>query len=329
MLLLASTAARAGAPRCVAAATAGEAGLATVTATVACRRRGAAAGRALSSHAVVPLEVTDLSDASQPHTKAPVVFLHGLLGSGTNFRSIALAPSVRAGRRVLALDLRNHGKSPHVAGPTTLEAMADDVIAAADAALGGQPYNLVGHSLGGKTAALVALRAPPSALAQLVVMDISPVPYEQRDAQWGAVTAVVRAAAALDPARFRSRGDIDRALAVDVPDAGMRSFLGQNLVLRPDGSYAWRINLPALLASLPAFASFPAPPPAGPYAPASALPAVFIGGERSRYILPDAHGPAVRAFFPQATFHTVAGAGHWIHADKPAEFTALLAGLLK
>lgn len=323
-----ASAALAGAPRAAAAA-AGHAALAATAAPVAARRRRGAASRApLSSHAgVVTLEVTDLSDASQPHTKPPVVFLHGLLGSGTNFRSIALAPSVRAGRRVLAVDLRNHGKSPHVAGPTTLEAMADDVIAAADAALGGQPYNLVGHSLGGKTAALVALRAP-SSLAQLVVMDIAPVPYELGDAQWGAVTRVVRAAAGLDPARFRSRGDIDRALAVDVPDAGMRSFVGQNLVLRPDGSYAWRINLPALLASLPAFASFPPPPPGGPYAPAPGLPAVFIAGERSRYILPDAHGPAVRAFFPQAAFHTVAGAGHWIHADKPAEFTALLAGLL-
>lgn len=288
-----------------------------------CRRRP------LSSYAPVALEVTDLTDtgaAAAPLTRPPVVFIHGLLGSGTNFRSIALHPSVRAGRRVLTLDLRNHGKSPHTPGPLSLDALAGDVAHTLRGALGGEPCALVGHSLGGKVSSLVALTAP-ALLRQLVVMDISPVAYSLSDAQWGAVAAVVRAAHGVDPAAQKTRGDIDRALAATVPDAGMRSFVCQNLVMQPDGTYRWRVNLPSLLASLPLFAQFHAPPPHGPYPPAGGLPAHFIGGERSRYILP-AHHDAIRAMFPRAVFHTLPGAGHWLHADKPAEFIAWLAGVL-
>ena len=281
-----------------------------------------------SSTAPVVLELTDLSDPSNAHTKAPVVFIHGLLGSGTNFRSIALHPSIRTNRQIITLDLRNHGKSPHSAGRISLEAMAHDVIETLEKTLEKQQHkcNLIGHSLGGKVSSLVALKAP-HLLSQLVVMDIAPVNYSTRDEQWSAVTNVVEAANAIDPSKFKTRGEIDKALAARVPDAGMRSFVAQNLLLLPDGTYRWRINLPNLLASMPSFATFPQPPPSGPYGPAAGLPAQFIGGERSRYILPE-HHDAIRAFFPRARFHTVKDAGHWIHADQPAAFISLLASLL-
>lgn len=290
-----------------------------------CTGRPAPGGRPLCtspSPPSVPLFLSDLSSAGSPAPGTPVVFVHGLLGSGTNFRSIALHPSIRTGRRVLALDLRNHGRSPHVPGASSLSALAADVESALGASLGaGTPCTLVGHSLGGKVAALVALRAR-AALARLVVVDIAPVAYAPRDAQWGAVARVVRAAAELDPSAYPSRAAIDAALALSVPDAGMRSFVGQNLLMGEGGRYSWRCNLPALLASLPEFAAFPPAP-----APC-ALPAHFIRGELSSYISEERDGPAIRALFPAAQVHTVQGAGHWIHADRPKEFTALLAGLL-
>ena len=270
------------------------------------------------------------SDAPAPSPDAEtVVFVHGLLGSGVNFRSVALAPAVVGGatggsrRRVLTLDLRNHGRSPHAQGPTTLDTLADDVRRALAVHAPRGALTLVGHSLGGKVASLVALRPhAPHNLARLIVMDIAPVPYSTRDAQWRAVADVVNAAAATDPGALAGRADVDRALRAAVPDAGMRSFVLQNLLLDPTGGYRWRVNLPALQASLPAFAAFPGD------TGASAVEAHFVRGETSRYVLPEHHA-AIARLFPRGRLHTVAGAGHWIHADRPAEFVALLGQLLR
>ena len=290
---------------------------------------------ASTASTAVPLHVSDLTHGAGPLTGTPLVFLHGLLGSGTNFRSVALHPAIRTGRRVLTLDLRNHGRSPHVAGASSLSALAGDVEVALAACLGADvPCTLVGHSLGGKVAALVAMRSHVR-LAQLVVVDIAPVPYSVADAQWGAVANVVRAAAAVRPGAFPSRAAIDAALAAHVPDAGMRSFVGQNLVLGEGGTYSWRCNLPALLESLPSFAAFPDSPAAAharaPHAATAALatlPAHFMRGALSGYLSEERHGAAIRALFPCAKVHTVEKAGHWIHADRPAEFTALLASIV-
>lgn len=309
--------------------------------------RAARASHGSAAATGVPLHVSDMSEgqtvvaaAAAPPSptsdpRDPIVFIHGLLGSGTNFRSIATHPAIRGGgRRVLAVDLRNHGASPHgCAGPVTLEEMAGDVGAALRRVLPpGRRAVLVGHSLGGKVAALTALQPTTAPLvSRLVVMDIAPVAYSTHDAQWAAVAGVVRAALGVDAARFTSRAAVDAALAAGgVPDAGMRSFVCQNLLLAPGGggAYSWRVNLPALAASLGNFAAFPAPPPGGPLPPNDRIPVHFVGGARSRYILPDAHGGAIRAFFPRAALHVVPEAGHWIHADQPAAFVALLAGLL-
>ena len=271
---------------------------------------------------LAPLAVQELGDPSvqPPDASSPIVFIHGLLGSGTNFRSIAFHPSIRTGRRVLTVDLRNHGKSPHDDTPMTLELLAEDVAAALHAAGAVSPM-VVGHSLGGKVAMTLALRHPHLVSARpLVVIDIAPVSYDTAHPQWLAVNNVVAAAAALDPATFPRRADIDRALAASVPDAGMRSFVLQNLLTDGEGKYHWRLHLPAILRSMPLMARF-MPPGAEP---ANPVETHFIGGQRSRYILPEYHATA-RTLFPAARMHTIADAGHWVHADKPAEFIALLA----
>ena len=113
-----------------------------------------------------------------------------------------------------------------------------------------------------------------------------------------------------------------------VGDAGVRSFVCQNLSLQPDGTFRWRMNTAALLESLPGFAAFP-PREArlGEDGPEPEMH--FISGERSGYVRPQHHA-TVRAYFPNAVIHPpIAGAGHWVHADKPAEFWQLLASALK
>jgi esterase len=229
---------------------------------------------------------------------------------------------------VWAVDLRDHGRSPHAPGASTLDDLADDVAGVLEErAVGGGRVTLLGHSLGGKVAALLALRQRPPALARVVVVDIAPVPYANRDGTWGAVGGLVLAAQALDPSRFTSRSTADRALAASVPDAAARGLLLQNLVPAPHGDpgFAWRLNLAGIRASLPAYASFP---PSAELAPPSAVEAHFIRGGESRFLRP-AHEPAIRALFPNAMLHTVPGAGHWVHADRPREFVALLAAILQ
>jgi esterase len=92
---------------------------------------------------------------------------------------------------------------------------------------------------------------------------------------------------------------------------------------RPPG-YRWRCNLPLLHASLDYFASFPSPPPPPPLASALAEkrktpPTLFLAGGKSKYLIPDMRADIDR-FFPGADIQTIPDAGHWVHADQPAEF---------
>jgi len=274
---------------------------------------------------VVPLHVSRAAEPGAARAP-PVIFLHGLLGSGTNFRTIALATS-RA-RPTACVDLRNHGRSPHAAGGS-LDELAADVAAVLEAdARGGAGATarptVVGHSLGGKVAMRLA-QARPELLGALVVVDIAPVAYTARaNAGWASVQGVVGAAAALDPTPFRTRAEVEAALARAVPEPGVRSFVAQNLVPAPGGGYAWRCNFAHLIEALPDYAGWAPPPPAPA---AAALGAHFIAGALSPYIRAE-HAPAIARLFPRAQTHTIEGAGHWVHADRPKEFWALLARLL-
>nr|XP_014427363.1 protein ABHD11 isoform X4 [Pelodiscus sinensis] len=91
-----------------------------------------------------------------PALQPPLVFLHGLLGSKGNFRAIARALVQRSGRKVLTVDARNHGESPH-SPVMSYEAMSLDVQRLLRQ-LHLPKCVLVGHSMGGKTAMTLALQ---------------------------------------------------------------------------------------------------------------------------------------------------------------------------
>jgi len=252
------------------------------------------------------------------------VFLHGLLGSSTNFRTLQLATARH--RPTLAFDMRNHGKSPHTAGACTLDDMAMDVAACLTAlrAPAGVRYSVVGHSLGGKVAMRLAL-LHPELLHSLCVVDIAPVAYDQGTSGWKAVQGVVHAASRLDPTRYASRQEIDRALSALVPEAGVRSFVAQNLVPREaGGGFVWRLGWDCILASMGNFAAWPPHPAA--LAPESQIECHFIRGTKSTYIT-EHHMQHIHAVFPQAKVHGV-DAGHWVHAENPKDFWQLLSRLL-
>jgi pimeloyl-ACP methyl ester carboxylesterase len=241
---------------------------------------------------------------------APVVLLHGLFGHAGNFGAIARRLGER--HRVLALDLRNHGGSPH-ATPMSYPAMAADVLATMDA-LGLAQAALVGHSMGGKVAMLVAQGAP-ARVARLCVVDIAPRAYP------AAFDVYARAMAAIPLRAGLTRGEADAAMAHTVPQPAVRAFLLQNLRL-DTAPPAWRLNLPVVAAALPEISAW-----VPPEVPAYRGPTLFLAGARSDYIAAS-DTAAIIARFPQARIETVPGAGHWVHAEAGEAFLAVLAPFL-
>ncbi|MGR8918153.1 MAG: alpha/beta fold hydrolase [Gammaproteobacteria bacterium] len=236
----------------------------------------------------------------------PVVVLHGLFGAGRNWLSVAR----RLGERHTfhLVDLRNHGRSPHTRSMTYLDMAAD--VRAAVTARGIEDFVLVGHSMGGKAAMTLAL-TDPAGVRRLVAVDIAPVTYPDRFAE------MIRAMRALDLAAVRRRGDADRLLEPAIPEQSVRQFILQNLVFS-DGRAAWRANLATLEAEMPHIL--------GPLPVAADArfggETVFIRGELSDRVT-GKHLPTIARFFPAHRVDTVAGGGHWPHAEAPAAFLAL------
>ena len=168
----------------------------------------------------------------------PLVLLHGLFGSARNFATVQREFARQ--HRSMALDLRNHGASPHDAD-MRYEVMAADVLQTLDR-MSALPATLVGHSMGGKVAMRVAL-AQPDAVTRLIVADIAPVAYPPH------YHDIAEAMAALELSPGMKRAVADAALAAAVPDPAMRPFLLQNLQL--GASPGWRMGLHEIATALP------------------------------------------------------------------------------
>jgi esterase len=232
----------------------------------------------------------------------PLVLLHGLFGRAANFAGVQHRLAER--RRVVALDLRNHGASPHHAR-MDYDAMADDV-AETLLTIDASPCALVGHSMGGKAAMRLAA-TQPSVVDRLLVADIAPVAYPPHFRGYTA------AMLALPLAPGMTRAAADAALAPSVPDRAVRAFLLQNF--RPSPDPGWTCGLREIANALPEIENFPAG--GTPYHG----PVLVLSGARSDYVRPE-HRLAFYTLFPRARFASLRNAGHWLHADDPEGFVA-------
>jgi len=234
----------------------------------------------------------------------PLIVVHGLFGSSRNWR--ALAKHFSRKRRVIAVDMRNHGASFRHASNTYRD-MADD-LAAVIKDIGGRA-DVLGHSMGGKAAMVLAL-THPDLVSRLLVADIAPVRYLHSQG------ANIEAMRNLPLDRLTRRSDADKLLLDLVPEPAVRAFLLGNLVLDPSGNH-WLLNLDALADNLEHIMGFPE------VSERFDGPTLFIHGAASTYVLPEHH--AVNSeLFPKATYHRIEDAGHWLHADKPREFISAL-----
>lgn len=243
---------------------------------------------------------------------APMLLLHGLFGSSRNWMTVQ--KHLAAHRRVIALDLRNHGSSGHAPGMRYAD-MADDVLDhLAGRGIDG-PVTVLGHSMGGKVAMLLAL-LHPARVDRLIVVDIAPVRYPPHH------TAIVAALQGLDLAALNSRRDAEAQLAAAIPEDDVRGFLLQNLV-QSDGRWSWRIHLPGIADGLDDLGDFPLADDVAPYGG----PTLFLCGGASDYVTSARH-EAIRKHFPGADIMTFPGVGHWPHAQIPEAFIAQVAAFI-
>ena len=238
-----------------------------------------------------------------------IVFCHGLFGQGRNWTGIAKA--LEEGHRALLVDLPDHGKSswsPHFdyldVADRVAELLPDE-----------EPVTLVGHSMGGKVAMLVALRHP-EAVERLCVVDVSPVSYDHGSEFPGYIAAMQ----GLDLEELSRRSDADQALQEAVPNTTVRNFLLQNLRRDSDG-WSWQVNLELLGRELHELSDWPEDRLAD-VAPYDG-PVLWVAGARSDYVREEYAG-AMDRWFPRNRRITVKGAGHWVHSEQPEVFVEVL-----
>lgn len=232
--------------------------------------------------------------AQNLHNNSPIVLVHGLFGSLDNLG--ILARDLVVDHDILQVDMRNHGLSPR-ADEMTYPAMAQDLLDTLDAN-NIEKATVIGHSMGGK--AVMALTAlAPERIDRLVAIDIAPVDYHVRrhDEIFAAINAVTSASVA-------TRQQAAVVMREYLKEEGVIQFLLKSFI---DG--AWRFNVPVLWQQYPHIVGWET-------IPAWEHPALFIPGGNSPYVT-EAYRADLLAQFPQAKAHVIAGAGHWVHAEKP------------
>ena len=243
----------------------------------------------------------------------PLVVLHGLFGSKRNWYSIA--KRLARDRRVLAVDLRNHGDSPWDTAHTYPD-MAQDVARLIEQEAGG-PADVVGHSMGGKTAMALSLLRP-DLVDRLAVVDIAPAP------SGGTLIDFVHTMQALDLSPLTRRAEVEALLSETIGDPGVTAFLAHNVRSGETGALEWQLNLAAIAENFEDILGFP------DFDSDRAFdrPTVFLAGSRSDYIQPPHHAEIDR-LFPSADISVVKDAGHWVHAEQPAAFIRQLTDFLE
>ncbi|ELL0560199.1 alpha/beta fold hydrolase [Vibrio vulnificus] len=229
-----------------------------------------------------------------------IVLLHGLFGSLSNLG--LLARDLSQDHCVISLDLRNHGLS-FKSQQHDYTLMAQDVIDTLST-LGIDKAIVIGHSMGGKVAMKMANLAP-NLVTQLIVLDMAPVAYQQRrhDNVFNGLHAVMEQ-------KPTSRLEALQLLAHHIELDGVRQFLAKSLY-KEGHHLAWRFNVDALIANYDSILGWI------PIEQTN-IPTLFVKGGDSDYLTTE-HQSLVQQQFNRAKAHVIAGTGHWLHAEKPAE----------
>ncbi|MEM1218381.1 MAG: alpha/beta fold hydrolase [Bacteroidota bacterium] len=236
---------------------------------------------------------------------SPVLILHGLFGTLDNWQTIG--KQIAEHHMVYLIDQRNHGKSPHT-DDFNYPLLAEDLHHFMESQWIHEAH-IIGHSMGGKTAMQFALDYPDM-VDRLAVIDIGPKAYV------GGHQDIFAAMLDLPIGQINTRQEAADFLAQRIPDEGVRLFLLKNLSRQKEGGYRWKHNLQALHTHYAEILE----PVIGPPVDQETL---FVRGGNSNYI-ENEDWPQIQAMFPAARLETVAGAGHWVHAEQPQKLLEIL-----
>jgi esterase len=242
----------------------------------------------------------------------PLLIIHGFLGMSDNWKSFGTLYAAE-GFQVHILDLRNHGKSFH-SDEFSYDIMVQDVLEYCQAHQL-KNVSIIGHSMGGKVAMLLAT-THPELIDKLIVADIGPKYYAPHHQD------ILAGLNAVDFSTKPDRAQVEEMLYPYIPDFGTRQFLMKSLYWIEPGQLAYRFNLPIFNAKIEVI---------GTALPAAALfenPTLFIRGGKSNYIL-DADLPEIKKHFPNFELATIPNVGHWLHAENPKLFFEETAKFLK
>ena len=241
----------------------------------------------------------------------PLLILHGFLGMSDNWKT--LGTQFETDFQVHVLDLRNHGRSLH-SEDFSYEIMAQDVYEYCQAHKL-ENINILGHSMGGKVAMLLAT-THPELVDKLIVADIGPKFYPQHHQD------ILAGLNAVDFSKKPSRSDVEEIMQKYIPDFGTRQFLMKNLFWQEPGQLAFRFNL-AIFNHKMDEVGIPLPQNT-----VFEKPTLFIRGGNSKYIL-DSDFEKIKQHFPDSSVETILNVGHWLHAENPAEFYQKVISFLK
>ncbi|XP_076281208.1 sn-1-specific diacylglycerol lipase ABHD11 [Lasioglossum baleicum] len=246
-------------------------------------------------------------------SKHPIIIMHGLFGSKNNWNMLSKSIHQQTDRKVITIDARNHGDSPH-SSDMTYHDMAEDIVHLMKD-LGFEKAILLGHSMGGSTMMYVALHYP-ELVEKLVVVDMSPVRASPQLWEIGKLLKIMsNVKLSASPTLTKTRRMAEEQLAENIKSVPLRQFLIMNIVEADIGKYKWRINLPVLeqyfATQIAVFPRVESRDFKGP--------TLFIGGALSDFIKLEDHND-IKKLFPSAEFLYISGASHWVHTEKPADF---------
>lgn len=242
----------------------------------------------------------------------PLLILHGFLGMSDNWKTIG-AQFASAGFQVHLLDLRNHGRSFH-SDEFSYELMVQDVYDYCKAN-NLENVNIIGHSMGGKTAMLFAVTYPER-IEKLIVADIGPKFYPQHH------QTILEGLNAVDFSKKPSRSVVEEIMSHYITDFGTRQFLLKSLYWLEPGQLAFRFNLPVFNKKIEEIGK---PLPDNTVFSKQTL---FIRGGKSDYIINEDFDN-LKKYFPDSSIETIPDAGHWLHAENPKVFYEIANTFLK
>ncbi len=233
----------------------------------------------------------------------PLILMHGLLGSSRNWVTVSRLFAEKY--RVFAVDLRNHGQSPHME-PMDYPTMVQDII---DWMAMREIRNahFIGHSMGGKVLMKLA-SGHPNLIRKAVVADIAPKPYPPH------YQDVFDAMRAVDPSLYTRITEVDEALKPYLDDEGTRQFVLTNLKRSEDRKFVWQVNLAAISNALPVLSANPLTEDE-----MYGGQMLFIAGAKSDFISAE-DTPVIQQYFPNSQQITLENAGHNVHIDARQAF---------